>query len=360
MEHVRSLLFQDFGALRSKTLMDYTFYLATGFGHEAVVLFFVISGFLVGGKVWERWTRGSFQWPRYLIDRASRLYAVLVFALLLGAALDFAGSRWFDQSGYYTLQTSQPVATLAYDVTSRLDVPHLLGSLFMVQEVLIPSFGSNGPLWSLAHEWWYYLLFPLVLELFRGGIFRRLVAFLVISLIGGLLTSYVVVLFGVWLLGVLAWRVNRRSLLPVWVSLPLCLAALLAMRLEIRLFPFAHQYLVGAGFALLLNSLVARNSSLPFKRLSQNFADFSYSLYLVHFPLILLIVSAAFSTGWLRDRTALNGQSFALFVAIVSTTVIVSYLVSRFTEARTATLRDALYRLFRVADSRPRSPQPDT
>jgi hypothetical protein len=34
---------------------------------------------------------------------------------------------------------------------------------FFLQTIAGPTFGSNGPLWSLAYEWWYYVLFPLVL-----------------------------------------------------------------------------------------------------------------------------------------------------------------------------------------------------
>ena len=34
---------------------------------------------------------------------------------------------------------------------------------FFLQTIVGPTFGSNGPLWSLAYEWWYYVLFPLAL-----------------------------------------------------------------------------------------------------------------------------------------------------------------------------------------------------
>lgn len=87
VEHVRNLLFQDYGSLTQPSAPFKVLYFATGFGHEAVVVFFVTSGFLVGGKVWERWRTGPIQWRRYLADRTSRLYAVLVFALILRCSL---------------------------------------------------------------------------------------------------------------------------------------------------------------------------------------------------------------------------------------------------------------------------------
>ncbi|GAA5511082.1 acyltransferase family protein [Novipirellula caenicola] len=135
-----------------------------GFGHEAVVFFFVTSGFLVGGGVCECSRTRPLDWRRYLADRSSRLYAVLVFALLLGAMCDSIGSHYFNAFGFYSNQTPHPVAVIGGPFVERLDLSHFLASLFMLQEIALPSFGSNDPLWSLAHEWWYYLLFPLLLS----------------------------------------------------------------------------------------------------------------------------------------------------------------------------------------------------
>src|SRR5260370_239799 len=53
--HARSLILVDFGEVQNKTVFSKTLYVATGLGHEAVVIFFVISGFLVGGLTLDRW-----------------------------------------------------------------------------------------------------------------------------------------------------------------------------------------------------------------------------------------------------------------------------------------------------------------
>ena len=40
VEHVRNLIFIDYGSLESPTVIHKGFYFLTGFGHEAVVIFF--------------------------------------------------------------------------------------------------------------------------------------------------------------------------------------------------------------------------------------------------------------------------------------------------------------------------------
>src|SRR4051812_12768784 len=66
----------------------------TGQGHAAVMAFFVLSGFLVGGSAWAALRRdGDLALRRYAFDRATRLWLVVLPALALGCAIDLLG-RW--------------------------------------------------------------------------------------------------------------------------------------------------------------------------------------------------------------------------------------------------------------------------
>ena len=47
-------------------------------------------------------------------------------------------------------------------------VTAFIGNMFGLQTILVPSFGGNFPLWSLANETWYYILFPLLVLVLRG------------------------------------------------------------------------------------------------------------------------------------------------------------------------------------------------
>ena len=221
IEHARNLLFVDYGKLESPTVIHKGFYFLTGFGHEAVVIFFVISGFLVGGKAWSLWKQDRFGWKRYLVDRVSRLYAVLIVALIFGGLFDVAGLKWFNDFGYYDHSTIENVAVVSERFDQRLSIQHFFGNLLMFQNIQISTYGSNGPLWSLAHEWWYYLLFPMALFVFKGSWPSRVVCLGGLVLLAWFLTPYILILFGVWLLGVVAWCCNGKSWLPSWMSFPI-------------------------------------------------------------------------------------------------------------------------------------------
>lgn len=352
LEHVRSLLFEDFGLIESPDVTEKGFYFATGFGHEAVVIFFVTSGFLVGGKAWDLMRQGRFEWRRYFADRVSRLYSVLVAALLIGGLLDWTGSH-FDSFGFYTNQTPEPVAVIGGSFVERLTFNHFAVSLLMFQEVWLPSFGSNGPLWSLAHEWWYYLLFPLILGCLQGRILSQVFQVALVAVLCWLLTPYILILFGVWLLGAVGWRLNHRRWVSPLVALPIFLAGLILMRLEIDLFPFAHQYVLGFSFALLLNSFAQSQNQWPLGITSKWLADFSYSLYLIHFPVVLLVISALFTATERVTRFELTFATACLYVGVVLTAYLASFCVSLFTEAKTRPIRNGLYRVLLVPSTRP-------
>lgn len=77
--HVRGASFVDFGALPAS---QRTFFTAVAFGvtrlgHEAVMIFFVLSGYLVGGQVIRRVIAGRFSIADYAIDRSTRIFTVL-------------------------------------------------------------------------------------------------------------------------------------------------------------------------------------------------------------------------------------------------------------------------------------------
>ena len=49
--HLRSVMFVDYSNLQTPSLLQKVFYGLTGLGHQAVMVFFVLSGFFVGGSI---------------------------------------------------------------------------------------------------------------------------------------------------------------------------------------------------------------------------------------------------------------------------------------------------------------------
>jgi peptidoglycan/LPS O-acetylase OafA/YrhL len=100
--HLRYLFFVDSsGIAGNSNLLIKVVLLATSLGHFAVMVFFVLSGFLVGGVVLRGRMDGEFSWGLYATNRLTRLWVVLIPVLLLGAVWDHFGILLFGTSEIY-------------------------------------------------------------------------------------------------------------------------------------------------------------------------------------------------------------------------------------------------------------------
>lgn len=349
IEHARSLIFADYGTGGRMGILGKAFYFVTGFGHSAVMIFFVMSGFLVGGKVLERISEGTFSWKKYLIDRSSRLYAVYVLALLLGGTLDYVGFHHFNRFGLYDETFMGHIAVVNFNFHQNLS-PSIFGlNLVMCQTILGPVFGSNGPLWSLANESWYYLVGPLLFALLylRGW---RIVALSLgaLAALFWFLPAGILIYSLVWLMGAGLYFLNFRRCLPLWISLLLLVASFSLSRLQWLKAPYAADFLIGFSFALLINSAAGSARRLPWHKLNRRAADFSYSVYLCHFPFLVFVLSALYKTtgvGFRDQRTVLSASLFLLILVLAYGWC---YGVSLLTERQTPRIRGWLYRLVRL------------
>ncbi|MEM9770963.1 MAG: acyltransferase, partial [Cyanobacteria bacterium P01_D01_bin.73] len=115
------------------------------FGQEAVMVFFLLSGFVM---YWSSAGRPKQDFYQYFIRRFRRIYFPFVVAMLLVFA----------------------IAVSNFGLLSVLKDPDfwptLVGNLFMVQEIStlkpgihINPFLGNLPFWTLTYEWWFYFLF---------------------------------------------------------------------------------------------------------------------------------------------------------------------------------------------------------
>jgi peptidoglycan/LPS O-acetylase OafA/YrhL len=149
--HARNLLFLDAGENPGTlSLAGNIFYFITGFGHVAVVVFFVLSGCVIARAVVPALEQGSWSWASYLVARVTRLWVVLLPGLLLTLACDALAWRWFPTALPHTAANYGHMLTPADH--AALSGPTFMGNAFFLQTILVPCFGSNGALWSLANE----------------------------------------------------------------------------------------------------------------------------------------------------------------------------------------------------------------
>ena len=312
-------------------------YAITNCGTPAVFWFFVISGYLVGGGVIAEVVQtGSFDARRYLINRLARLCIVLWPALALGALLDgIRVASWgLNAHAGYETAASYSVATLA-------------GNMLYLQTLLVPTFGSNAALWSLANEFWYYLLCPLLLAPFmvrrsRAVRASRFVAGLLLAGLLFRLNASLVWLFTLWCLGA-ATRflpaAGMKSPVLAWCIAIGCMAAAPHLHPWIGLLA---TLLVGVTFA---NAILSthRRTTVPSGRwvgAVRLLSGFSFSLYLIHLPLQHAVVTQIGRNAdpFLHLAPRSLGAPAAI-VALVGVSYAAAFAFSLATEAHTAKLR---------------------
>jgi peptidoglycan/LPS O-acetylase OafA/YrhL len=360
--HVRAFLFVPFGESEHRNAIDRLAYFTTGLGHQAVIVFFLLSGYLIGWHVLDAFNKGHWSWRWYAARRLSRLYVVLLPALLIGAGIDRLGLHLFGHSGVYAGAARYRFIT-PFDTLHNSSLPAFFGNAGYVQQIKVPTFGSNGPLWSLSYEFWYYAAFPLLVLVLVRGLARSFASALLAA--GGLASVAVFVgdrialYFLLWLAGaaiVLAPPVPRLArrgparTAALLVALGGCAAALAASRpLSERPGDFA----VGAAFAMLIYLLVqpageaARDGRTCTARLWAWLAGLSFTLYVVHFPLLAFL------------RAGLDHEGVAVWqptplrvlaaVGVALAVVAYAFVLSLGTERQTTRVRKAAERLLRRA-----------
>lgn len=133
------------------------------FGREAVMLFFILSGFVIQ-YAFNRSKDKSFQ--TYFKKRFFRIYIPLIIVFIISYIL--------------YLLFSPPKDFVTWK--------HLIGNLLMLQDVsamkpntITEPFLGNNPLWSLSYEWWFYMMYFFIDKYCKDKAFLVVSALAIIS-----------------------------------------------------------------------------------------------------------------------------------------------------------------------------------
>lgn len=296
---------------------DAVFQYLASHAHAAVMVFFVLSGYVITATVDERMASG-YGLQQYLVDRISRIYSVLLPAIILTLCLDLLGAHFFP-ARYSDPQLLPPQAH---------GIVNFLANALCLQELWDHrvQFGSNSALWSVGYEFFYYMIFGLFV--WRPRNWRLFVA------AGFVLVGPRVVLYGlIWMLGALAYRVNKAGKCCYFLpALGLCLLAnhFLEYRAVVGLPGFVRDFLFAISVVPVVVS-APRISPRSFQ-VNRGMAEFSYSHYAYHMPIMFMgysLIAANPVTAWLM--------------------VVISLLCSRvlyyFTEHKRGALKSALLKI---------------
>ncbi|MFD5812150.1 acyltransferase family protein [Rhodococcus aetherivorans] len=294
--HARYFYYLESGSPTSgNSQLEQILLFPTSFGREAVAVFFVLSGYFVGGQVVREVFAGRFTPRVFVAKRLSRFWLVLVPGLLVTALVDGLSRSLFSVD--YVVVQGRDSSSLA---TALCNVGFLMDGR-------CETFGSNESLWSLGYEFWFYILF----------------AAFVVGVVSIIRKAYLpaMVGLGVAVAAVMIFGAHLLLLIPAWV-LGVGVAALrdsgfLSMRL--RKWRFAVAGASVAVLGLMFATLVP--TGLPVKYAIVGFAvaplvlvlatldpkgpvwlrpifgflvwmgSWSFTLYVFHLPFVMLMVA---------------------------------------------------------------------
>lgn len=296
------------------------------YGDQAVAVFFALSGFFIHLRAVTMAARGQvegFAAADYLRRRARRIlppyYAVLVFTVML----DVIGWHWWPR--LYHAQTGDAMLDANFGATGY-GMNAVLPALLAQPNLLGIRFGSNGPLWSIGTEVFYYALYPLFMLMWTRN---RVIAYSVGIGLGvlnwfspwagwwsGAMSSYPIWLGGALVAEAAVFMSGQRSRL-VWCAGTVCSLAAFALthlheaatRLPLKLLLYVF---MGAGAVVMVERLPFDLMTTRLGRFMEWLGIRSYSIYIFHFPVLALM-----SAWWLQSHGERPMQGWLALVGVL-------------------------------------------
>ncbi|MDF2454816.1 MAG: acyltransferase family protein [Cytophagaceae bacterium] len=322
--HYRGMLFVEYGALpeSQQNIITGVVFFFTRLGHEAVLVFFVMSGFLVGGKALERMMNGTVDLKSYSIDRFVRIALPLIASLLIVVVIDLIRQK-------------------------PLSIIDLVGSLFALQGVLT-SVEFNEPLWSLSYEVWFYILMGCLMCIASVKDRRPLLlSFWILIVVFIVFTKLKPLYLFIWFLGAITYvlpvpqsvKLYKVILLGLLV---LCFTILLqattaSRSVNIGVLSFLNRGVMELLFAISIClfiqhviQLQPHSVGVKINAIGTQLAAFSYTLYLVHIPIIRLMLYCGYPVSG-----SISVYSIVIYFIALLIVLLASYLIYLLFEKQT-------------------------
>ncbi len=269
-------------------------------GHYAVAGFLFISGFFITHLLKSEMTNSAF-----IKNRFFRIYPILILCLILTFLMDKLGSAFVP--GLYSEEVYN-----SHNFIGQFSQTALMINQFWNNNV---RFGTNGPLWSLSYEVWYYIL---IFIFFRGGKFKFLALLPILLIMGPNLW----LLLPCYILGSVFYIYKDHIPKISPLALPILLILIIVQWIYVGevIMHFMSQYewhdlyhlryslnfISDLIFTILLLILSAgfyqnwsstKNYTSKFWKLINHLSKRTYTFYLFHYPMLIFITAAWISTG---------------------------------------------------------------
>jgi peptidoglycan/LPS O-acetylase OafA/YrhL len=302
------------------------------FGQTGVALFFMLTAFLFVGRVLDARARGDVDWLQFYVSRVLRLTPAYWLAMVLMLGVLALATTWHvDGAGDGVVQRGWPDIVSASAVWFGFT---MLGRPAIDAYLNTPSI-TAAVTWSLAYEWSFYLVLPLVAVLLRAS--ARMPAWALLVGLGGALwigiSDLRLALAWPFLGGGVAALLVRQPRFVAFAQGRLAGAIAVAALVSVVLFaaggndPLA---LVGSTLAF---SLVAGGNSLSgllTLRAARALGAMGYSLYLLHG--IVLYTLWMLVLGVERTSALTPFQHWAIVAAVLPPMLLLSHASWRWVE----------------------------
>ena len=316
------------------------------FGHEAVIFFFVLSGFVIHLNYIDK--LGQFEdfkkvVLKFYFKRFKRIYPVLIFALIFTFLCDQLILEIYPN----LVDGSTNYNTINEFISFNHDKYAIAGGILNLGDLGLPIFGSNGPLWSLSYEWWFYVIYPFLYFRIKNKSFLFYIIIFTLAFIAKhniaefVFFNKIFVGMASWGLGCLLAEVYLRRINIKLYQLIMILGVLLLLNLNYSLlgadFIMAIVFTIFISICLIYSTRV--NKLLRLKYLG----DISYTLYIVHFPLLLLINAIILN---LNDGV-LPSHYFYSFLGVILS-LLLAFLISPYLEKKVPLLLEKLRKRYEI------------
>lgn len=260
-------------------------------GNLCVVIFFLLSGLAITFSALNLNKNGSFEWKNYLINRFTRIYPPFVFVLILMLLMLVVAKCSF---GYQINTLGSEIYLVEHQY--YFTVLDIVKAFTMLN---VNLGGANGPLWTLPIEWFFYIAAMGVFAALWAKSLKNKVLWIVFAALPLLLltrqigfwtfANYIVI----WSLGSLicfklSWfREKLKHLLIISVGLIFIYTLSLGgSKLIVSQASSLEWFYIQLCMSLLSVFLVLR---IYLGRFWSWVSRFSYTLYIVHFPMQLFV-----------------------------------------------------------------------
>jgi len=295
----------------------------------AVLVFFVLSGFVIAHTLIANSERVGYGISEYLIERFARIYSAYLPALIFISLVDYS---------LFHLGI--------YEYYQHLSLKAFVGNLFMLQNcpgpykavLNVPSLGSAGQLWVVPVLFHTYLFMGAWFFLRASRAYLVLMALIFFSsfvplnyLYGDVQPSVGTGLFSLWLMGFITYLLNRNEFLSNVPSPAIATVTLAFFFLYVaqvtpgsEYVPMQYVFFAGGFLGLTNITLHTRVTTRQFglQKAVRRMADYSFSLYLLHYTILY-----ACKQLWSGDSMIGMWTAFLLSNAI-------AFLFARFTEMK--------------------------